>query len=132
MTNNKLIEIIEWIKSHPLFKWALMCDEIGFDRGNFHRVLNSKSPTMKADFIPKMIKVLKKYGYVDSQSNINLPADYVDTSKISIGIVHPGGKVEKTKLGEGRSIKLKGADNKPAPKTKAVSPYLESRRKLKQ
>jgi len=61
--NNKSKKIVKWINSHKKFKWGLMCDEVGMDRGNFQRLLKSDEPTIKVDFIDKIEENLKQYGY---------------------------------------------------------------------
>ena len=59
----KANKIVGWINSHPAFKWGLMCNKIGVDKGNFQRTLKSKDPKIKVEFISKIEDFLKNYGY---------------------------------------------------------------------
>lgn len=56
-------KITKWINDHPLFKWGTMCDSLGIDKGNFHRILNSKEPKIKIELISPIENILKDYGY---------------------------------------------------------------------
>jgi len=60
---NQSLKIVEWIKSHPLFKWGTMCKVVGIDKSNFSRTLQEENPKIKADVIVKMESILKEYGY---------------------------------------------------------------------
>lgn len=59
------ISIIKWIKSHPEFKWGVMCKNLSIDKGNFHRTINSKEPVIKLEDIIRIEETLKKYGYAE-------------------------------------------------------------------
>jgi len=61
----KTEKVIKWINTHPEFKWGVMCNKIGIDKGNFQRTLKSANPKIKIEFIPKIIDFLKKYGYAE-------------------------------------------------------------------
>jgi hypothetical protein len=63
LQNSKSKKIVDWIKNHKKFKWGLMCDEVGMDRGNFQRLLKAEEPTIKVEFIDKIEENLKQYGY---------------------------------------------------------------------
>jgi len=56
-------QLIAWIKKHPLFKWAVMCQQIGIDKSNFKRAMLSKEPVIKPEIAAKIEAVLKEYGY---------------------------------------------------------------------
>lgn len=56
-------EIVDWIKSHPLIAWGRLCELVGIDAGNFNKILQSPSPSMKPDIIFKIETALKPYGY---------------------------------------------------------------------
>lgn len=60
----KAPKIVKWINDHPAFKWGVMCSELGIDRGNFQRTLNSEKIKIKIEFIAPIEEYLKKYGYV--------------------------------------------------------------------
>lgn len=60
---SKVKKITEWINSHPEFKWGVMCNKIGIDKGNFQRTLKSEDPKIKIEFIGKIEDFLKEYGY---------------------------------------------------------------------
>jgi hypothetical protein len=55
--------IVEWIKSHPRFKWSTMCPEIGVDKGNFSKMLKSGYIKLPEDKIAKIKQIIKNYGY---------------------------------------------------------------------
>lgn len=58
--------MINWINSHPFFKWSAMCKEIGIDKGNFQRILKSKSsPKISQEKVDKILIIIKKYGYAE-------------------------------------------------------------------
>lgn len=59
----KVKKIVKWIKDHPEFKWGVMCNKIGIDKGNFQRMLKSDSPKIKIEFIPQIETFLTNYGY---------------------------------------------------------------------
>lgn len=59
----KAVKIVEWINSHKEFKWGGMCSELKIDRGNFQRILKSKSPSIKIEHVSKIESFLTKYGY---------------------------------------------------------------------
>lgn len=59
----KVDKIVKWINVHPEFKWGVMCDKIGIDKGNFHRTLKSNTPKIKIEFIPQIETFLTNYGY---------------------------------------------------------------------
>lgn len=55
--------ILLWIKSHNKFKWSTMCSEIGLDKGNFQKMLKKDKISIALDYIIKIEKELKKYGF---------------------------------------------------------------------
>lgn len=57
--------VVKWINDHPHFKWAAMCRKIGMDKGNFQRILNNPKSTIPAKFLPKIVEVIKEYGYAE-------------------------------------------------------------------
>lgn len=59
----KVEKIVKWINEHPEFKWGVMCNKIGIDKGNFQRTLKSDTPKIKIEFIPKIETFLINYGY---------------------------------------------------------------------
>ena len=65
LIKRKSLKIVNWINERKEFKWGAMCKEIGIDKSNFFRVLNSQEPEIKLEFIPKIEAVLKKYGYAE-------------------------------------------------------------------
>lgn len=56
-------EIVTWLKSHTMFKWSALCEEVGIDKGNFHRTMNNENPTIKPGVISRMLPHLKEYGF---------------------------------------------------------------------
>jgi hypothetical protein len=56
-------QVVDWIKSHPLFKWGSMCFLIGIDKGNFARTLESADPKIKPEILTKIVAVIKQYGF---------------------------------------------------------------------
>jgi len=61
----KSIKITKWINSHPEFKWGVMCNKVGIDKGNFQRTLKTQEPKIKIEFISKIVDFLKNYGYAE-------------------------------------------------------------------
>lgn len=59
----KVDKIVKWINGHPEFKWGVMCDKIGIDKGNFHRTLKSNTPKIKIEYIAPIEDFIKNYGY---------------------------------------------------------------------
>jgi F420-0:gamma-glutamyl ligase len=60
---NQSLKIVEWIKTHPMFKWGVMCKAIGIDKSNFYRTLQEESPVIKAEVAAKIEALIKEYGY---------------------------------------------------------------------
>ena len=58
-------DIVEWIKAHPWIAWGRMCIELGLDKGNFKRTMDSENPSIKAEIIIKIETGLKNYGYLN-------------------------------------------------------------------
>ena len=56
-------EVISWINSHPMFKYSVMCDEIGIDKARFCRTLQSKNAVIKPEIVAKIEAVIKRYGF---------------------------------------------------------------------
>lgn len=56
-------KIINWIKDRPSFKYSIMCDEVGIDRGNFSRLLRKKNAKITLELIAKIETYISKYGY---------------------------------------------------------------------
>lgn len=57
-------EIFDWIKSHLLFKWSVMCDMVGVDMSNFRRIMHSEKDSMPKHWpIDKMLEILREYGF---------------------------------------------------------------------
>lgn len=56
-------EVISWIKDHPMFKYAHLCDEIGFDKGQFCKILKAENPSLKPEMVAKIQAVIKEYGF---------------------------------------------------------------------
>lgn len=54
--------IVDWIKSHPGFKWSWMCSQIKIDKSNFKRIIDSKKPMLKSEACDKIELILKLYG----------------------------------------------------------------------
>ena len=63
-TGKEREKIANWIKEHPLFKWAGMCAKLQIDKGNFQRSLKLDCRNMSADMVMKIEEILNKYGYV--------------------------------------------------------------------
>lgn len=63
LQKEKSIKIVDWVNSHKKFKWGMMCDEVGVDKANFHRILKSDNPSIRAEYLSKIEGVLKQYGY---------------------------------------------------------------------
>ena len=103
--------VITWIKSHPFFKYAAMCAEVGIDRSNFSRTLYTGLPHIKESVLKKIVKIISKYGFVDavetaapikkvkSAKGLPPPKDFVEAKNIAL--LHPNGKVEKLELPPG-------------------------------
>jgi hypothetical protein len=54
--------IVDWIKSHPDYKWAVLCGLINMDKSNFKRIIDSNKPLFKVDALDIMEKRLRMYG----------------------------------------------------------------------
>ena len=58
-------DVKQYVLSHPHFKYAAMCKEVGVHVGNFHTwVLKADKPRVHEAVLPKMRQILEKYGYV--------------------------------------------------------------------
>lgn len=56
-------KIIDWIKTHPEFKWSSMCIKLGMDKGNFQRVIGSQVPKIKEVNLGPIEKFIANYGF---------------------------------------------------------------------
>lgn len=57
------LSVVEWVNSHPLFKWSGMCLKIGLDKGNFGKILKSDKPELKKEVLEAVVEVLQQYGF---------------------------------------------------------------------
>lgn len=55
--------IVDWIKTHPEFKWSAMCVKLKMDKGNFQRVINSPTPKIKEANLGEIEKFIANYGF---------------------------------------------------------------------
>lgn len=63
---NKIItalSVVDWINTHPLFKWSGMCLKLGIDKGNFGRLLKSPKPELKVEVLNKVVEFLREYRF---------------------------------------------------------------------
>lgn len=55
--------IIAWIKSHPMFKWGVMCKDVGIDKANFSRTMANPNPVISPEILLKIVSVISEYGF---------------------------------------------------------------------
>lgn len=55
--------IVDWIKSHPGFKWSWMCGQLEINKSNFKRLLDAEKPLFKEKTLVSIELLLKLYGY---------------------------------------------------------------------
>jgi len=59
------LDVKQYVLTHPHFKYAAMCKELGIHIGNFHTwVIKADKPRVNEAVLPKMRQILEKYGYV--------------------------------------------------------------------
>jgi hypothetical protein len=63
---NETENVVEWIKNHPLFKYAGMCKDIGVDRSNFYNQYIHGKSKIPPELLDKIIAVIVEYGYTRS------------------------------------------------------------------
>lgn len=56
-------QLIAWIQKHPLFKWGTMCQQIGIDKANFKRTMESEEQVIKPEIASKIEAILRLYGF---------------------------------------------------------------------
>lgn len=59
----KLLQLVTWLKAHPLIKISALERECGIPQGALNKALNGNTAYLSAKHLPKLLQVLVIYGY---------------------------------------------------------------------
>lgn len=59
----KLLQLVTWLKAHPLIKVSALERECGIPQGALNKALNGDATFLSEKHLPALKKALKPYGF---------------------------------------------------------------------